>query len=98
MSAFPNSPRLIKGGIVLVDPDSGAVQKIIVLQYNPDTFNTRYKVATDKGLPHDEAMIEAARKTKTGDWAKAVGFNNIKITKSEGSPGAFTNVEGEFTK
>jgi hypothetical protein len=38
MSAFPNSPRLIKGGIVLVDPDSGAVQKIIVLQYNPDTL------------------------------------------------------------
>jgi hypothetical protein len=38
MSAFPNSPRLVKGGIVLVDPDSGAVQKIIVLQYNPDTL------------------------------------------------------------
>jgi hypothetical protein len=38
MSAFPNSPRLIKGGIVLVDPDSGAVQRIIVLQYNPDTL------------------------------------------------------------
>jgi hypothetical protein len=65
---------------------------------NLDTFNTRYKVATDKGLPHDEAMIEAARKTKTGDWAKAAGFNNVKITKAEGSPGAFTNVEVEFTK
>ena len=39
MSAFPNSPRLVKGGIVLVDPDSGAVQKIIVLQYNPDTLS-----------------------------------------------------------
>ena len=38
MSAFPNSPRLVKGGIVLVNPDSGAVQKIIVLQYNPDTL------------------------------------------------------------
>lgn len=38
MSAFPNSPRLVKGGVVLVDPDSGAVQKIIVLQYNPDTL------------------------------------------------------------
>ena len=37
MSAFPNSPRLVKGGIVLVDPDSGAVKRIIVLQYNPDT-------------------------------------------------------------
>jgi hypothetical protein len=38
MSAFPNSPRLVKGGLVLVDSDSGAVQKIIVLQYNPDTL------------------------------------------------------------
>jgi Domain of unknown function (DUF4157) len=65
---------------------------------NLDTFNTRYKVATDKGLPHDEAMIEAARKTKTGEWANAAGFNNIKITKAEGSPGAFTNVEVEFTQ
>lgn len=38
MSSFPGSPRLVKGGIVLVDLDSGAVQKIIVLQYNPDTL------------------------------------------------------------
>lgn len=38
MSAFPNSPRLVKGGLVLVDPDSGTVKKIIVLQYNPDTL------------------------------------------------------------
>ena len=38
MSAFPNSPRLVKGGLVLVDPDAGTVQKIIVLQYNPDTL------------------------------------------------------------
>ena len=34
MSAFPNSARLVKGGLVLVDPDTGTVQKIIVLQYN----------------------------------------------------------------
>jgi len=37
-STFPNSADLVKGGIVLADPDSGAVQKIIVLQYDPDTF------------------------------------------------------------
>jgi hypothetical protein len=35
MSAFPNSSRLLKGGIVLVDPDSAAVQRIISLQYSP---------------------------------------------------------------
>jgi hypothetical protein len=38
MSAFPGSPRLLKGGIALIDPDSGVVQRIIVLQYNPDTL------------------------------------------------------------
>ena len=65
---------------------------------NLDTFNTRYKVATNKGLPHDQAMVEAARKTKTGEWARAAEFNNVKITKAEGSPGAYTNVEVEFTK
>jgi hypothetical protein len=65
---------------------------------NLDTFNTRYTVARNKGFSHDDAMIEAARKTKTGDWAKSAGFNNVKITKAEGSPGAYTNVEVEFTK
>jgi Domain of unknown function (DUF4157) len=65
---------------------------------NLDTFNTRYKVATDKGLPPGEAMIEAARKTKTGEWAKAAGFDNVRVTKAEGPAGKFTNVEVEFTK
>lgn len=39
MSTFPNSPRLVKGGLVLIDPGSSAVQRIIVLQYNPDTLS-----------------------------------------------------------
>jgi hypothetical protein len=65
---------------------------------NLDTFNTRYTVASQKGFSHNEAMIEAARRTKTGEWAKAAGFNNVKITKAEGSAGAYTNVEVEFTK
>ena len=38
MSWFPGSPRLVKGGIVLVDSDSGTVENIIALQYNPDTL------------------------------------------------------------
>jgi hypothetical protein len=39
MTTFPRSPRLVKGGIVLLDPQSAAVQRIIVLQYNPDTLS-----------------------------------------------------------
>jgi hypothetical protein len=29
-------PRFIKRGIVVIDPDTSAVQRIISLQYNPD--------------------------------------------------------------
>lgn len=39
MSSFPGSPRLIKGGLVLLDADTGAVQRVIALQYNPDTLS-----------------------------------------------------------
>ena len=61
MSAFPNSPRLIKGGIVLVDPDSGTVQKIIVLQYNPDTLT---RTLTPQGVKSEEGdRSEALRLT-----------------------------------
>ena len=38
MSSFPGSPKLLKGGLVLVDPVSGALQRVISLQYNPDTL------------------------------------------------------------
>ena len=44
MSTFPNSPKLLKGGIVLIDPDSAAVQRIIVLQYNPDSLSRTLQV------------------------------------------------------
>jgi len=32
MSAFPGSPRVLKGGLVLIDPVSGAIQRVIALQ------------------------------------------------------------------
>ena len=44
MSAFPGSPRLLKGGIVLIDPDTGAVVRIIALQYNPDTLSRSLQI------------------------------------------------------
>jgi hypothetical protein len=39
MSSAPNAPRLLKGGLVLIDAGSSAVQRIITLQYNPDTLS-----------------------------------------------------------
>ena len=45
MTTFPNSPRLLKGGIVLIDPNNtSAVQRIIALQYNPDTLTRTLQV------------------------------------------------------
>src|SRR5262245_25274853 len=57
MSSFPNSPRLIKGGIALLDPDSGAVQRIIILQYNPDTLTRSLQIKTpSEGGDRSEAL------------------------------------------
>ena len=44
MTTFPNSPRLLKGGIVLLDPVTSAVQRVIALQYNPDTISRTLQV------------------------------------------------------
>src|ERR1044072_7548790 len=44
MTTFPNSPRILKGGLVLIDPGTSAVLRIIVLQYNPDTLSRTLQV------------------------------------------------------
>src|ERR671921_2757158 len=44
MTTFPGSPRLLKGGLVLINPDTSAVQRIIPLQYNPDTLTRTLQV------------------------------------------------------
>jgi len=44
MSGFSNSPKLLKGGIVLIDPVTSAVKRIIALQYNPDTISRTLQV------------------------------------------------------
>lgn len=44
MGSFPNSPKLLKGGIVLIDPITSAVRRIIALQYNPDSISRTLQV------------------------------------------------------
>src|SRR4051812_21268841 len=57
MSTFPNSPRLIKGGIVLISADTAAVQRIIPLQYNPDTLSRTLQVqSVGEGSDRSEAL------------------------------------------
>jgi hypothetical protein len=67
MSTFPNSPRLIKGGIVLLDPETAAVRGIISLQYNPDTLTRSLQiqgVSADGGGKKNGAMIEQSSETR----------------------------------
>jgi hypothetical protein len=58
MTTFPSSPRLLKGGIVLIDPVTSAVQRVIALQYNPDTLSRTLQVrgAGAEGGDRSEAL------------------------------------------
>jgi hypothetical protein len=57
MSSFPNSPRLLKGGIVLIDPNTSAVLRTITLQYNPDTLTRSLQIkALAEGGDRSDAM------------------------------------------
>ena len=49
MSAFPNSPRLVKGGIVTMDPVTSAVKGVIALQYNPDSLTRTLQIQAVHG-------------------------------------------------
>lgn len=59
MTTFPGSPRILKGGIVLLDPDTFNVlpNGIIVLQYNPDTLSRTLKIqGAEEGGDRSEAL------------------------------------------
>ena len=59
MSGFPGSPRILKGGLVLLDPGSFAVlpNGIIVMQYNPDTVTRTLKIkGAEEGGDRSEAL------------------------------------------
>jgi hypothetical protein len=38
MTDFPGAPRVLKAGLVLLDPSSSTVERVITLQYNPATL------------------------------------------------------------
>jgi hypothetical protein len=44
MTTFPNSPKLLKGGLVLIDQETAMVQRIIALQYNPDSLSRTLQI------------------------------------------------------
>ena len=57
MSSFPGSPKLLKGGIVLIDPATAQVQRIIALQYNPESLSRTLQVqGAGEGGDRSEAL------------------------------------------
>jgi hypothetical protein len=60
MTTFPRAPRLLKGGIVLVNPGTGNVQRIISLQYNPETLTRSLQAKT---LGEEAGRSQALRLT-----------------------------------
>jgi hypothetical protein len=66
MSMFPNSPRLLKGGIVLLDPDSSAVLRIMGLQP---------QVGTNQGLIF-KAMVNCWGNYRSSELGRAWRSSN----------------------
>lgn len=57
MSSFPNSPRIIKAGIVLIDPGSAKVRRVIALQYNPEKLTRSMQIqGADDSSDRSEAL------------------------------------------
>ena len=42
--SLSSSPRLVKGGLVILAPGGGAVLRMLSLQYNPDSLSRSYQV------------------------------------------------------
>jgi hypothetical protein len=56
----PLSPRLIKGGIVTMDPDTSVVLSVIALQYNPDSLTRSLQIQATQG-GNDGVRVDALR-------------------------------------
>ncbi|MGA8575384.1 MAG: hypothetical protein WB609_06795 [Candidatus Cybelea sp.] len=60
MNSSPLSPRLVKGGIVTLDPDTSVLQSVIALQYNPDSLSRTLQIQSTPG-GHDGVVVDALR-------------------------------------
>lgn len=44
MTGYSNSPKVLKGGVVLIDAASGQIRRIVSLQYNPDSLTRSFQI------------------------------------------------------
>lgn len=64
MTRYPDLPKPIRSGIVLVDPERGTPQRIIILQFNPDTL--------ERSLSPQSAGASGDAGTGSGDRNEAL--------------------------
>jgi hypothetical protein len=60
VSGFSGSPRLVKGGIVTLDPDTSVIKSVIALQYNPDSLSRTLQIQATPG-GQDGGRVDALR-------------------------------------
>ena len=61
MAFSPRSPQLIRGGLVVVDADTGQTRRIITLQYNPDTHTRSLQI---KGVGAEPSEFSESMRLK----------------------------------
>jgi hypothetical protein len=59
-SGFPGSPKLVRGGIATMDPDTATVQTVIALQYNPESLSRTLQIQAMPG-GQDGVRVDALR-------------------------------------
>lgn len=89
MSGFSRSPRLLKGGLVLVDPETGAVQRVISLQYNPEKVTRTFQA---KGVGADSGDRSQALRLK------GPAVETIKIDVEIDATDQLENADGQTTQ
>jgi hypothetical protein len=70
VTTFQGSPKTLNGGLILIDPQSAAIQRVVILQYNPDTLTRTVQAQTLGGDVGDR--LEALR-------FKAPAIETIKL-------------------
>ena len=85
------SPRLLRGGLVQVDPDSARVLRVIALQYNPDTLTRTLQVqasGTDSGDRSQALRLKGAA-VETIKLEAEIDATD-RLTDPSGNPDAVT--------
>lgn len=65
MTTFPRSPRVLKAGIVLLNPTTSVIERIIALQYNPGSLSRTLKAQSIEDANRSQALRLKGPPTET---------------------------------